>query len=143
MSGNASHPLPCFIHVSCLVNRYGFSSSTNHPISQYLSYSNLSGPYQAFLSHIDSISIPRSVSEALQNPNWTQAMKVEMEALQQNKTWELVSLPPGEKTVGCKWVFTVKYRADGSIDRYKARLVVKMLYSDSRERFQRYGCSGS
>ena len=52
-------------------------------------------------------------------------MNVEMEALEKNKTWELVKLPAGKKPVGCKWVYTVKYRADGSIERYKARLVAK------------------
>lgn len=34
-------------------------------------------------------------------------------------------LPEGRKTVGCKWIFSIKYKADGSIDRYKARLVAK------------------
>lgn len=48
-----------------------------------------------------------------------------MEALQKNKTWALVVLPKGKKTVGCKWIFSIKYKADGSIDRYKARLVAK------------------
>ncbi|KAK8574585.1 hypothetical protein V6N12_062275 [Hibiscus sabdariffa] len=52
-------------------------------------------------------------------------MKVEMEALEKNNTWELVKLPEGKKTVGCKWIFTVKYNSDGSLERYKARLVVK------------------
>ena len=52
-------------------------------------------------------------------------MNMEMEALEKNKTWELVKLPEGKKLVGCKWVYTVKYKADGSIERYKARLVAK------------------
>ena len=52
-------------------------------------------------------------------------MNVEMEALEKNKTWELVKLPVGKKPMGCKWVYKVKYRADGSIKRYKARLVAK------------------
>ena len=52
-------------------------------------------------------------------------MNVEMEALEKNKTWELVKLPTRKKPVGCKWVYTVKYRVDGSIERYKARLVAK------------------
>ncbi|WJZ92580.1 hypothetical protein VitviT2T_011566 [Vitis vinifera] len=52
-------------------------------------------------------------------------MNVEMEALKKNKTWELVKLSAGKKPVGCKWVYTVKYRADGSIERYKVRLVAK------------------
>ena len=49
----------------------------------------------------------------------------EMRALEKNKTWELYTLPKGHKSVGCKWVFTIKYRADGTLDRYKARLVAK------------------
>ena len=48
-----------------------------------------------------------------------------MEALQKNNTWKLIPQPEGKKTVGCKWVFSIKYKADGSIDRYKARLVAK------------------
>ena len=52
-------------------------------------------------------------------------MDVEMEALEKNKTWELVPLPARKWPVGCKWVYTMKYRADGSIERYKARLVAK------------------
>ncbi|BBN69747.1 hypothetical protein Prudu_1152S000100 [Prunus dulcis] len=43
------------------------------------------------------------------------------EALE-NSTWEMVSLPKGNKPVGCRWIFTVKYKVGGSIDRYKARL---------------------
>ena len=79
----------------------------------------------ARLSQVDSTSIPRSVSEALQDPHWVAAMTLEMDALQRNQTWELVSLPSGEKTIGCKWVFTIKFQADGTIERYKARLVAK------------------
>ncbi|CAL2241680.1 unnamed protein product [Prunus armeniaca] len=56
---------------------------------------------------------------------WTNAINVEMDALNKNKTWDLVPLPQGKKAVGCRWVFTLKYKADGSIDRYKARLVAK------------------
>ena len=48
-----------------------------------------------------------------------------MDALEKNKTWDLVELPQGKKLVGCKWVFAVKYKADGSLERYKARLLAK------------------
>ncbi|XP_059654598.1 uncharacterized protein LOC132301357 [Cornus florida] len=48
-----------------------------------------------------------------------------MDALQHNEMWELISLPPGEKTVSSKWVFSIKYLTGGSIDQYKARLVAK------------------
>ena len=52
-------------------------------------------------------------------------MVEKMTALEKNATWELVPLPNGKKTVGCRWVFTVKHKADGTIERYKARLVAK------------------
>ena len=43
----------------------------------------------------------------------------------QNQTWELVDLPRGSKSIGLKWIFKKKLNADGSINKYKARLVVK------------------
>ena len=52
-------------------------------------------------------------------------MKNEMDALKQNKTWDLMELPQGKKLVGCKWVFIVKYKAVGLLERYKASLVAK------------------
>ncbi|MFS7939138.1 putative RNA-directed DNA polymerase [Helianthus anomalus] len=52
-------------------------------------------------------------------------MNLEMEALLSNKTWELVDLPVNRKPIGCKWVFKIKYKANGEIERYKARLVAK------------------
>ena len=52
-------------------------------------------------------------------------MEEEINALIRNNTWEKCTLPTGKRPVGCKWVFTIKHRADGSIERYKARLVAK------------------
>ena len=71
------------------------------------------------------MSIPKSLSEALNSEEWKEAMRMEMEALKKNDTWDIVLLPEGKKSVGCKWVFTVQYKADGSLERYKARLVAK------------------
>ena len=50
-------------------------------------------------------------------------MFVELEALECTSTWELVPLPPGAVPITCKWVFKVKTRSDGSVERYKARFV--------------------
>ncbi|KAM1062317.1 hypothetical protein ACFX2A_027225 [Malus domestica] len=49
----------------------------------------------------------------------------ELRSLKKNATWEITDLPAGKKIVGCKWVYTVKYKADGTVDRFKARLVAK------------------
>ena len=58
--------------------------------------------------------------------HWKIVVYDEMKALQNNNTWELTTLPDGKKTVRCKWVFTMKYKVDGTIESYKARLVVKV-----------------
>lgn len=46
-------------------------------------------------------------------------------ALEANKTWDIVSLPPRKKAIGCKQLHKVKYKLDGTIDRYKGRLEAK------------------
>jgi hypothetical protein len=52
-------------------------------------------------------------------------MLEELRALEKNKTWDFVKLPPGKKAVSFKWVFTVKKNLEGKVERYKARLVVR------------------
>ncbi|KAL5790207.1 hypothetical protein ACOSQ2_005095 [Xanthoceras sorbifolium] len=52
-------------------------------------------------------------------------MTKEIQALKSNNTWSLCSLPEGKSPIGCKWVYKIKYRSDGSIEQYKARLVAK------------------
>ena len=56
---------------------------------------------------------------------WEEAIDSEIESILHNHTWELVKLPPGCKTLSSKWVFKRKRKVDGSIDKYKARLVIK------------------
>ena len=46
-------------------------------------------------------------------------------ACEKNKAWEIRTLPKGHKTVGCKWLFTLKYKANGTLGRCKAELVAK------------------
>ena len=52
-------------------------------------------------------------------------MNEEMKALQKNSMWEVVDLPEEKILVGCRWVFTIKYKVDGTIEWCKARLVAK------------------
>ena len=49
----------------------------------------------------------------------------EMQALDDNGTWDLVSLPTSKKVIGCRWMFAVKFNTDGSVARLKVRLVAK------------------
>ncbi|RVX14259.1 putative mitochondrial protein [Vitis vinifera] len=82
-------------------------------------------PFMKRLPHRHNRAIPNSVQEALVDPGWKAAMNEEMKSLQKNETWELVKCPPGKKPVGCRWIYTMKYKAYGSIERFKARLVAK------------------
>ncbi|KAL0407710.1 UNVERIFIED_CONTAM: Retrovirus-related Pol polyprotein from transposon TNT 1-94 [Sesamum radiatum] len=73
---------------------------------------------------------PRTINEALSSPEapfWKEAINSEIESIMQNHTWELMDLPPGSTPLGCKWILKRKYKADGSIDKYKARLVAKAI----------------
>ncbi|GKD53452.1 zinc finger, CCHC-type containing protein [Tanacetum coccineum] len=64
---------------------------------------------------------------------WKESIKSEIDSILQNHTWELVELPPGCKPLGYKWIFKKKIKADGTIDKYKARLIL-----DKRAKFVGY-----
>lgn len=68
---------------------------------------------------------PTNYEEAKTDQNWIVAMKEELFMIEKNKTWELVSRPENRKVIGVKWVYRTKLNADGSINKHKARLVVK------------------
>ena len=101
------------------------SSKVKYPMSHYVSNHRLSESNKSFVNQLSIVSIPNSVQEALADPRWKAAMNEKMKSFQKNETWELVDRPPRKKPVGCRWVYTVKHKADGSIERFKARLVAK------------------
>ena len=71
---------------------------------------------------------PQTYKETIRSTEgslWKEAIKSEIDSILQNHTWELVDLPPGSKPLGSKWIFKRKMKADGTIDKYKARLVIK------------------
>jgi hypothetical protein len=71
---------------------------------------------------------PKTIVEAFASPDaddWKEAVRSEIDSILSNETWELVDRPYGCKPVGCKWVFKKKLRLDGTIDKYKTRLVAK------------------
>ena len=53
------------------------------------------------------------------------AMQREYDSLIKNGTWRLVNPPIGTKPTGCQWIYKNKYKADGSLDKHKERLVAK------------------
>ena len=59
------------------------------------------------------------------DPNWTLAIEKEFSTLLRNNAWQLVPAPPNSNIVGCKWDYKLKHKLDGTINHYKARLVVK------------------
>ncbi|GKC37914.1 retrovirus-related pol polyprotein from transposon TNT 1-94 [Tanacetum coccineum] len=59
-------------------------------------------------------------SEAVKDKRWRFAMDSELKALEQNKTWTIEKLPPNKKALVCKWVYKIKYKSDGTIERFKA-----------------------
>jgi hypothetical protein len=69
--------------------------------------------------------VPQSYRAALADPNWRTAMEAEYSALLANKTWDLVPRPSHSNIVTGKWVFKHKFTADGSLERYKARWVLR------------------
>jgi histone deacetylase 1/2 len=68
---------------------------------------------------------PTDYRLALSSPHWCTAMGHDFTALQCNQTWQLVPPRSGINIIDCKWVFKIKQKTNGNIDRYKARLVAK------------------
>ena len=78
---------------------------------------------------------PACIDDVLRSPKrdkWINAMEQEMKSLKENEVWELVELPKDRTLIGSKWVYKLKSGPDGSIERYKARLVAQGF-------FQKYG----
>jgi hypothetical protein len=134
-AGQADHTLNQAICKSIIVNlllshcllhpsRSAVSSTAGIPfgLSSCISYDNLSPMQKSFSLSVSSHFEPKFYHQAVKIPHWCDAMKAEIDALEANNTWVLTELPPNKHAIGCKWVYKVKLKADGSIERYKARL---------------------
>ena len=112
-------------HCFFITNTSLHSTSSLYPLDSVHTYSNLKHLYQHFLLSYSIDLEPTTFKQAMLSPEFREATNVELQAMEENRTWDVVSLPPGKNVVGCKWVFTIKYRADGTIERRKSRLVAK------------------
>ncbi|SPO27974.1 related to Retrotransposon protein [Ustilago trichophora] len=71
---------------------------------------------------------PQMLAQARASPNWPkweEAIKVELDSLDNTGTWTIVDLPAARKAITAKWVFKTKQDADGNVSKYKARLVAR------------------
>lgn len=68
---------------------------------------------------------PTTFENAVKEEKWRKAMDDEINSIERNDTWELSDLPDGQKTIGVKWVFKMKLKENGEVDKYKTRLVAK------------------
>ncbi|CAH9072789.1 unnamed protein product [Cuscuta europaea] len=99
-------------------------SGNPYYISHYVNYNPFSVAHRAFLAAISVHKEPENFKEAVCDPLWKAAMQREIDALEQTGTWAVQDLPKGKKAIFCKWVYKIKYKNDGSVERNKARLVV-------------------
>ena len=100
-------------------------SSILYSISSTLSYDKLSHGHSAFAISLSVAKEPDSYVEAILDLRWQEAMQAKFDALKANNTWIMCPLPPGKVPIGCKWVYKVKLKVGGSLERYKACLVAK------------------
>ncbi|GKA45943.1 retrovirus-related pol polyprotein from transposon TNT 1-94 [Tanacetum coccineum] len=97
-----------------------------HTYHKYINYNNISSPKQRhFIHNLNKYVEPHTYTQATKDKKWVEVMQKELQALEANKTWELTLIPPHKVPICCKWVYRIKFHADGFIERYKARLVAK------------------
>jgi hypothetical protein len=109
-------------------NNSGVRKSTRVKyLIQRLTFDGFVAHHYAYMVRVIQKVEPTCFEQAVGNPKWDNAMDEEMAALDANAIWELVALPKDKKPIGCKWVYKVKHNADGSVSRYKARLVAKVM----------------
>lgn len=100
-------------------------STVSYPLHHYMSHHVFTPKCQSYMNKIDQIPIPYTFSQAAKHSDWLNAMKEEFHALESTNTWKLVPLPAGKHVVDCKWLFKIKYKPNGDVERHKARLVAR------------------
>ncbi|KAE8694951.1 hypothetical protein F3Y22_tig00110761pilonHSYRG00036 [Hibiscus syriacus] len=94
-------------------------------MNQKIQMAMMPNPKYANATIIEEATEPETFEEASKSSELMTTMKEEIDALQQNQTWDIVPKIKDVKPLSCKWVYKIKRRPDGSIERYKARLVAR------------------
>ncbi|WZY98804.1 hypothetical protein YC2023_071133 [Brassica napus] len=104
---------------------YYNAQAVEHPSQAVCSFACYPKEHCAFMMSLDESSVPRSYEEAMLHQDWKESVGDEANAMIKNDTWFESELPKGKKAVTSKWIFTIKYLPDGTIDRKKTRLVAR------------------
>jgi len=131
-SSSQSHDVPALADDSTSAQSITSDPSANfltttcpYPLFHSSDLAHLSSHYVASLAKVLLTHEPSTYEQARQHLDWVKAMDQELHALETNGTWILTTLPKGKKALTSKWVYKTKYRPDGSVERHKARLVIR------------------
>nr|GEV58430.1 Myc-type, basic helix-loop-helix (bHLH) domain-containing protein [Tanacetum cinerariifolium] len=111
--------------LSASLNDSIVEGKVKYGVKKVVNYSNLSVDNYSFASSLNKSIEPTCYKDVILDSNWIDAKNAEIEALNRYHTWIITYLPANRKPIGCKWIFKIKYKANGEIKRYKARLVSK------------------
>ena len=91
--------------------------------------------YETYLGEdlydVGKINDPATFRDAVESENstkWIEAMEEELKSMSSNQVWDLIEIPDGVKTVGCKWVYKTKCDSKEKIERFESRLELKGLH---------------
>lgn len=106
------HTLSSCTHQSSIPGPPGTSL---YPLIDFVSDDQFSQGHKTFLTAITTASEPKNFNEAVTQKVFRDSMVVEVEALEDQHTWDITDLPPGKVVLGSQWVYKIKYNADGTI----------------------------
>lgn len=115
---------PTWLHDFLVPPNHIANFAHSFSLTHILLYSS-SHDHVAFLANLFTAQKLSTYNQAKQDNMRVGAMNKELDALVANQTWDFILLPSSHKVLPSKWVYKLKFKIDGSIDRPKARLVIK------------------
>ncbi|GJW52763.1 putative RNA-directed DNA polymerase [Tanacetum coccineum] len=106
-------------------NDFMLDSKLKYGIEKHVNYSKLNSVNYCFTTTLNKSVEPSTYYDAVKDARWVEAMNNEIEALIRNNTWTLTDLPIGRKAIDNKWLYKIKYKSTGQVDKFKARVVAK------------------